>query len=358
MIVFNVLLIYSFFIYKQVNFALNSDLGYDPENLVVVYLDLDYFSEYDVYLNSIVENSNIISISGASTAPPTEAASYSKFARVDDPSVEVTFESYLIDYNFFKTLNVNILEGRAFSREYPTDQTSSIIINQQAVDEFGIKKPIGKKIGDRRIIGVVDNFNVHSFRRKILPSIFTMDPTRIYSIILRVNPQNQKATIKFLESKMKEIAPSHPFTYKIIKPELRNFYKADLNFGNSITIYTLFTLLISTLGLLGLTLFLAKRRSKEITIRKVHGANTIDIIKFYLSEYLGIVIIANIIAWPLAYLFVDKWLQDFPIRISLMENFWLFLISGIISSVFVFGIVGIKAIHTSLTNPVENLKYE
>lgn len=358
LMIFVILLIYSSFIYKQVRYALNANLGYDPENMLVIYLDRDYFSSYDVYVNSIKQHVNILSVSGASSPPPTNTASYSKFARVDDPSIEVTFESDLVDYNFFKTLNIKILEGRTFSREYPTDAISSIIINKEAVDQFGIKNPIGKKIGDRRIIGVVDNFNVHSFHKKILPSIFTMNPMRIRSIILRINPANQDALLEFLESKMKEIAPDHPFKYIFIKPELRNFYSSEINFGRVISMYTFFSILISTLGLFGLSMFVTKQKSREVTIRKVHGANTIDILKFFLMEYLGIIIIANIIAWPLAFFIVDKWLQDFPIRISIADNFWLFLVSGLISAVFVLATVGIKAIYTSLSNPVKNLKYE
>lgn len=355
---FVVLMIYAIFINKQVKFALSADLGYDPENTVVVFLDLDYFSAYDVYTNSIRQHSNILSVSGASTAPPTNAASYSKFAKVDDPSIEVTFVSYLIDYDFFKTLNIEVLDGRTFSKEYPTDAFSSIIINKTAMEEFGIENPIGKKIGNRRIIGIVDNFNVHSFHKKILPSIFTMDPLRIRSVILRLGNESQDETIKFLESKMKEIAPDHSFKYYFIKPELRNFYKTEINFGRVIATYTLFSILISTLGLFGLSLFVAKRRSKEVTLRKVHGAGTFDILKFFLVEYVGIIIIANIIAWPIAFILVDKWLQSFPIRISILNSFWIFLLAGFVSAVCVFITIGFEAIRTSLSNPMDNLKYE
>ena len=355
---FIILTIFSIFIYKQVRFAINSDLGFSKEDLIIVRFDPNEFNDYQNYKNSIKQNPNIVSVSGAFIMPPANARSNSKFARADDPSVEVVFENYNIDYGFFKTLGINIIEGREYDEKNSTDLEQSTIINKKAVTEFGINNPIGKKIGGRKIIGVVDNIYVHSFHHDLSPAIFSLHPYACQHIAIKTAHGQTEQVLDFLEEQWRNIAPNIPFNFYFIDNELEQFYRKDRQFGQSINLYTLIAIFISILGLFGLSLFMSDRKTKEITIRKVHGASKLDIIYMLTKQFLKYALIANLISLPIAYYLVDNWLQNFSIRLSLLDNWWVFLIAGVLSISIIICTVGFKAWQTARLNPVDNLKYE
>jgi len=290
--------------------------------------------------------------------PPANAASHVKYASIHDPSTDVIFENYNIDYDFFKTLGIDILEGREYDEKNSTDITSSVIINRKVVTEFGIENPIGKMIGQRRIIGVVDNIYFHSFHHGLLPATFSLQPYACMHIAVKTIPGHTEQTLEFLKGQWKTVAPNIPFNYYFIDDELKQFYKKDKQFGQSISLYTLIAIFISILGLFGLSLFMADRKTKEITIRKVHGASNVDIIYMLTKQFLKYALIANLISLPISYYLVDNWLQNFSIRINLLANWWVFLIACILSISIIIGTVGLKAWQTSRLNPVDTLKYE
>lgn len=359
LIAFIILTTYSLFIYKQVQFAMNSDLGFRKEDLIIVRFDPKEFLEYQVYKNAIKQNPNIISVSGAYFIPPANASSPVKYARIDDPSVEVILENYNVDYDFFKTLGIEIIEGREFDASNTADLTSgNILINKKAVKEFGLKNPIGKKIGDRRIIGVADNFYVHSFHLDLLPAIYSLNPYSCIHVAVKTSPGQTDPVIDFLNKQWINIAPNIPFDYYFVDNELKQFYKKDIQFGNSMRIYSMIAIFISIMGMFGLALFISERKTKEIGIRKVHGASELDIIYLLTKKFFKYALIANLIAIPITYYLVENWLQNFSFRLSVIENWWVFIVVGVFSIFIIISTIGYKAWQTSKLNPVGTLKYE
>jgi len=355
---FIILTVYSIFIYKQVQFAMSSDLGFDKEDLIIVRFDPNEFRAYEVYKNLIKQNPNIVSVSGAYIMPPANASATIKLATPDDPGNEIIFENYKIDYNFFETLGIDIIEGRDYNKDNSTDIYSSVIINKKVVSDFGLRNPIGKRIGDRKIIGVVDNIYIHSFHLDLHPAMFTLDPYGLMHIAVRTAPGQESQVLGFLKSQWNDIAPNTPFDYYFIGNELEHFYEKDRQFGRSINLYTLIAVFISIMGLFGLSLFMSERKTKEIGIRKVHGASKTDIILMLVKQFLKYALIANVVSLPIAYYLVNKWLQSFYVRLSLLENWWVFLVAGILSVIVIVGTVSIKAWQTARLNPVDTLKHE
>ncbi len=358
LLAFIVLIIFSLFIYKQVRFALTTDLGFSKENLIIVRFDPKEFNGYQAYKNLIKQNPNVLSVSGAYFMPPANASTPIILAKPNDPSVEFTFENYPVDFGFFTTMGINIIEGREFDEENKNDRYSSIIINQKVVKDFEIKDPIGKKIGDKRIIGVAENIYMHSFHLELLPAIYFISPDRCMHIAIRTSPGQKEQVLAFLQDQWNKIAPNIPFRYYFIDNELKQFYKKDFQFGSSMNLYTLFAIFISLMGLFGLSLFISESKTKEIGIRKVLGASVSDIVFMLLKQFLKYALIANLIAIPLAYYLVDNWLQNFSVRLIILNNWWIFLMSGIISILIITCTVGFKAWQAAKMNPVITLKHE
>lgn len=355
---FIILTVFSIVIFKQVRFAMNSDLGFTKEDLIVVRFDSQEFRGYEEFKNIIKQNPNVFSVSGAFIMPPSNASQTEKFARADDPSSEVSFEKYTVDYDFFKTMGIKILEGCDFNQENATDFESSIILNKKAITDFDIENPIGKKIGNRRIIGIADNFYTHSFHKQLRPAVFYYYTYSCIHIIVRTLPGKTEQVLYYLKDQWSIVAPHIPFNYFFIDNELKKLYRKDRQFGQSVNFYTLIAIFISILGLFGTSLYMSDRKSKEIVIRKVHGASSIDIVYMLTKQFLKYALIANVIAIPIAYYMVDNWIHNFAIRINLLNNWWVFILTGFLSIIIIISTIGYKSWQAASINLVDKLKCE
>jgi putative ABC transport system permease protein len=269
-----------------------------------------------------------------------------------------------VDEDFVPTMGMEIIAGRNFSKEFGSDRKASAIINETAAKEFGWEHPLGKKIGDykgiKTVIGIVRDYHQLPISQEIKPLYIRHDPDDVYNpfrmLSMRIAPGNIGRTIKFIETKWNEIYPNHPFDYFFLDESFDEQFREIESIRKLISYFAGLAIFIACLGLYGLTSFITELRTKEIGIRKVLGATTSGIVYMISKELTKMVILANAIAWPVAYLVMRKWLSTFPYR----EN--ISVITFIFSAIIVLSIglttVSYQAIKAGLTNPVDSLKYE
>jgi putative ABC transport system permease protein len=267
-----------------------------------------------------------------------------------------------IDYNFIDLYGIKIIKGRNFSEEYSSDAKGAFLINETAAKLLGWENPIGRELkhwsGEKgKIVGVMKDFNFSSLHLKIEPLYLFLDPHyRNYLLSININGSNLPETIKFIKEKFNAFYPKYPFKYEFLDEAFANTYKNEQDMGNSFIIFSLIAIFISCLGLLGLASYTAESRTKEIGIRKVMGAKISEISYQLIKDFLKWVLIANIIAWPVAYYFMNNWLQDFAYRTEL--TIWIFLISGVITLGIACTAVVYQAIRAASVNPIKSLRYE
>jgi putative ABC transport system permease protein len=231
------------------------------------------------------------------------------------------------------------------------------MLNETAVKKLGLADPVGKMINDRLIIGVIKDFHLHSFHKEIMPMIIDIMLMKYAGeVVVRIKPDNISTTMNFIEDKWKEFAPDVPFDYSFFDDALEELYSEEQRFGKIISLFTLLAVFIASIGLFGLSLFIGEQRVKEIGIRKVFGSSVSRIVKLILKEYLLMVLIANLIAWPVAYFIMNKWLQNFAYHAKI--DFWLYIGAAALSMFIVLMTMSFQTIKAAQTNPAETLKYE
>jgi putative ABC transport system permease protein len=276
--------------------------------------------------------------------------------------------------NFYNIKEIELLAGRNFSKEYPSDtqrgidqnSTRSIIINEEAVRRFGWKEPVGKRViqvyGERRIyftvIGVIKDFHFSSLRNPIKPMNFflSLDSNRYISV--KVLSQDISGTLKFIEESWKKLAPESPIEYFFLDTVFGRRYRSEERLQRLFGYFSGLAIFIACLGLFGLASFAAEQRTKEIGIRKVLGASETSLIILLSKEFTLLVLIANLAAWPLAYLAMRNWLEGFAYRIQLNNHLGFFLLASAVALVIAWLTVSFQAIKASLVNPIDSLRYE
>ena len=256
-----------------------------------------------------------------------------------------------------------MLEGRDFSRDFGTD-SSAIILNEAAVKQLGYENPLGKKIytfikNDKiisyDIIGVAKDFHFESMHQEIGPLGFILKrSTGLCSF--KISPAYIPDIIKTAESKWKTLASGMPFSFRFMDESFNDVYKAERHVGVIALSFSILAVLVACLGLFGLAAFLAEQRTKEIGVRKVLGASVPSILLMLSKEFIKWVIIANIVAWPLTYYFMNKWLEDFAYRTDI--GIWVFVISGVSTLIIALITVSFQTVKAALSNPIKSLRYE
>jgi putative ABC transport system permease protein len=280
---------------------------------------------------------------------------------IDNQGKRIYVYNNRVHDDYLKTMKINLIEGRDFSSAFSSDR-SSVIVNQKLVDALGLEEPIGKtiKIGPQpplTIIGVAKNFHYSSLREEVAPAALNMDPTVGLSYaVVRISAANMAETITYLRERWEEIQSVRPFEYSFLDDDIQSFY-ADENRWNSIVGYSsFFTILIACMGVFGLTLITVNNRVKEIGIRKILGASILSILKLVTSEFVILVLAANIIVWPLAWAVMNKWLQNFALRVDF--GIWPLLIPGIIVAFIALLTSCGYSLKAAIANPVDSLRYE
>ena len=345
-------------VYLQLNFIRNSKLGYNKD--YVITMPLRVRGNYSPFKNELEKFPKIQDITAAQFSPNGIRNLAQANWEGKDPADLKQIRYNLVDYGYIDFYEMEIITGRDFSKDFTTDLDGAFILNETAVKEFGFEEPLGKKIkiwGDEgRIIGVVKDFHSASMHLSIEPVAFRLSADRLWMFSLKISSEDIPRTIAFLEDTWKKFSPEYPFEYAFLDEQVDRMYKTEQRLGTSFFYFTMIAIFIAYLGLFGLVSFSAERRTKEIGIRKVLGAQISNITWLVSKEFLLLVFVANIIAWPVAYYVMDKWLQNFVYRINL--GLGIFLASGMMALVIALLTVSYQSIKAATANPVDSLRYE
>ena len=364
-----VLIICTIVVYKQLMYNQSKDLGFNKENVLIV-ANADRLGQHEESFRQ--ELLQLPGVGGASisTSLPTQKSYTDTYKPEDDENMtasgkDLWLSGYMADESFVPTLKLQILEGRNFSKNF-TD-SASIILNETAVKQIGWSNPIGKTIfypGDQRrfkVIGVVRDFNTESLRNPISSfALFYKTSQAIHVapayLAVRIKPGDYQKAIGHIQAKWAEFMPDNPFEYSFLDAEFDSLYRTDQTIGKVFSVFTFLSLTVACLGLLGLAMFTAERRTKEIGIRKVLGASVQNVVTMLSKDFLKLVIIASLIAFPIAWYAMNKWLQDFAYKTDI--SWWVFALStGAVCAIALFTI-SFQSLKAALTNPVESLRSE
>jgi len=344
---------------RQINFMLNRDPGFNKEGVVFIKTQAENSKVSNnilkIFRERLNQQTNILAITGIH-AIFDDVASYP--FKKDGREIDVIQNR--VDYDYFKTLDIKVIQGRSFSPEFPTD-VQSVVVNEKLVKELDIEDPIGMPLKGYykrlTIIGVVKDYNFENFRRGISPTLHHISPTwGINYMLVRISPENITRTLSLLENTWKDMQPDKPFLYSFLDDYLESLYNEKKRWGAIVGYSSALAVLIACMGIFGLTSITVDRRTKEIGIRKVLGASVAQIIRIVIKEFIWLVGIANIIGWPLAYLAMRALLDFYYYRISLGPQY--FFLAGVISFTIAVLTTIFLAARAAMANPVDSLRYE
>jgi putative ABC transport system permease protein len=361
-----VLIVGTIVIYKQLNRIQNSNVGFNKDQVLVVDNSGIPQETRQSLKNEIEQLTDIKSASFAGFLPVSNSSrSDTSFSTENVMTQDNAFnmQYWRVDYDYLETLNMEMVEGRNFSRSFGSDSTA-MIINETAAKLAGFDKPLGKKLytndGDGTIleytiIGVVKNFNYESLRQNVGALSFRLG-NNTWETAYRFNTTDVNKLVDVIHEKYKAVAPGMPFNYHFLDESFDNMYRQERRVGNVALTFALLAIIIACLGLFGLATYIAEQRTKEIGVRKVLGASVTNIVKMLSIDFVKLVLLAFVIATPIAWWFMNNWLQDFAYKIDL--SWWIFAVTGVIALIIALITLSFQAIRAALSNPVKSLRTE
>ena len=351
---------------RQLDYMRTRNLGFDEEHVAVLSSSESMLQNWDDFKNRMLQNPGIISVSMASRVPSGRLLD-SAGARVlsGETSQPISFRiaMLIVDYDYIPTFKMELAAGRNFSRQMGTDPEQAFILNEMAVRKIGWESPeqaIGKgfEYGRRKgqIIGVVKDFHFESLHQEISPLVMFLSESLLGQVAVRISPQNIPKTMGFLKKTWTEMRPNYPFSYYFVDENFDQQYRSEEKLQKIFGYFTLLAVFIGCLGLFGLASYSAERRTKEIGIRKVLGASSSGLVLLLSREFTKWVLLANVIAWPVAYWVMSRWLQNFAYRTGI--NIGTYFLAGGIALLIALLTVSHQALKASLADPVKSLKYE
>lgn len=351
-------------IYQQLNYVKNKPIGYNQNNLIQIAVEgkMRDKGKLELLKSQLIKSGATTDVTFFSS-DVTEGGNNTTDVQWEGkgPNEVISFNHRGIGYDFIETMGTNMISGREFSPKFPND-TSNILINEAAVKMMGLKNPMGKIITfwgyKLTVIGIVKDFVVESAYQKVAPMVFHLGTnSNANTIIARLSPnQNISSSLAKIDELVKEAEPNYPVNRKFVNESFEVKFQDEKLLGTLSNWFGGFAIFISCLGLLGLALFMAEQRKKEISIRKVLGASTGNILTLLNKDFIKLVAIANVIAFPLAYIIINKWLSSFEYRVGI--SFIPFALAIAISIIIAVLTVSIQSIKVAKANPIDALKYE
>jgi putative ABC transport system permease protein len=340
---------------SQYQYAIKRDPGHYNNNIIILNLGRN-FNGYSGFLNEIRANANVITAAGCAECVPMQNSANGLFQHFQDKEVRVQLEVMYVDFGFLETMGIKLVEGRSFSDEFGSDKLRSVILNETAVEKLGIVDPVGQKISSSTIIGVVKDFNLHSIHTEISPTEIVLQNEINWQLVVRYMPGSFNNVRQMLESVWKKYGEGRMFSYNTIEDLIASRYLSEKKLSISVGIYAVIAILISASGLFGITLFIARTRTKEIGIKKAFGCSEKIIIYSFLWENFILVLVAGTISIPVTLYYMSNWLENFSYKINI--NWWVFVIPFLIALFIVQSTVFVYSYYVSRVNPVNALKYE
>ncbi len=351
------LIISTFTIYAQFNYLTHKDLGYDDHNVVELYKNQIKHDEALLFKAELQKNPNILEVASKN------GGGWATMARTaNDSSMQFDYET--VDESYIPLMKIPIVKGRNFSKDHPGDAAHSVLVNESFVQKAGWKDPIGETVNFfynnneiYTVIGVVKDYHNKALNQKIGPQLFTMKKDNLYGLYaIRIKQGTETRVLEFLQKTFKQFYPLHPYHYVFKDQQKLKEYEREAKWKQIILFGATLTIFISCIGLFGLSVLSAEKRTKEIGIRKVLGASVNGLVTILSKDFLKLVFIALLAAIPAAWMVSDKWLQNYPYRITL--SWWLFAIAALLVIMIALLTVSFQAIKAAVANPVKSLRSE
>jgi putative ABC transport system permease protein len=355
-----VLVIGTLTIHDQLTYVRNKNLGFNKDHVVNIPLyDEDSMKKIDIIKNELLQNSSILSVSATGYRPGGIVFNQNYWREEASRNEHPMIQWISVDPDFLKTYEIELLAGRNFSSQFPTDIEHGYILNESAVKEMGWESPLGKQfqiIKKGTVIGIIKDFHFKSLHQKLEPMVLCMSPEYFEYLAVRISPENISHTLNFLQKKWQDLVPNQVFQFSFLDEDYDNLYRAEIKLSKIFGYIALFAIIIACLGLFGLTALISELRTKEIAVRKVLGASISGIAYMLSVEFLKLLLVANLIAWPLAWYTMNQWLKNFSYRISL--EIWVFIVAGFFTVVIAFAAMSYQSFKTATTDPIDLLRYE
>ena len=346
-------------VYRQFQYFMEKDLGYDKERLVYMPVLGDIMTNYSGFKNDLLQQPPVKGVTAASDIPIyTTSATYGVDWDGKSDNDNILFHTFSVDVDYIETLGLTMQEGRSFSPNFPAD-SSNYMLNEAALKLTGLTSPIGSRLSiggnEGTIVGIVKDFNFKSLHQTIEPLVLHMLNTPSY-IMVKVAPGNTVSSLSLIEQAWERYNPNYPFEYHFLNEEYEHLYNSEQRMADIFDYFTFFTLFIACLGLVGLINHMIEKRTKEVSIRKVLGASVSGILILLSQEYVRLILIAFAIAIPVAHYFISDWLTTFAYRVNV--PWWIYVVPGLLVLLVALLSVSAQTVKAARRNPVDSLRYE
>ncbi len=348
-------------VFNQLSYMQNKDPGYDREQVLYIPLRGQIGESYDVLRTALQNSPNVVNVSGSSFMPPN-IGSNSSNAEWDgkDPELEVLISLGMVDYDFVETMKIEMSSGRSYSRDFPTDSGNAFLINEELERIMGLESAVDSRFSfigvEGRIVGVMKNFHFQSVRYQIEPMAILLDPEEINFVLVRIPAQNIAESIEAIKNVWEGVLPAYPFDFTFIDEAFDDMYRSEARMGTLLSYFSIFAVLIASLGLFGLASFTVEQRTREVGIRKVLGASVLEVTTMLCKEFFAIVVLASLLACPIAWWLLRDWLSTFAYRVDIDPK--LFALAIALAMLVTLATVSYHAVRAALQNPVQSLGAE
>jgi putative ABC transport system permease protein len=366
-----VLIISTLLIYNQMQFIRNKNLGINAEQIITVALTGKVASQYDAFKTELLKNSQVLGVTAANNELTTGNTNWSQYKSTNNATEEVSIATMDVDPDFFKTMQTQIVAGRGFSKDFPSDVNDAYVINETAAKFLNLDNPVNEPLSgvvyngqgatrkQAKIVGVVKDFHFSSLHKEIKPVVFNLyssQSAQLQFMWVRVSGNQLPASVAFIDRIWKKFESEYPIRYSFMDEDINNLYQAEERFLGVFITFASLAIFIACLGIFGLASYTATQRTKEIGIRKVLGASVSSIVLLLSKDFTRLVLISFIIAAPIAWYMMKQWLQNFAYRIDIGVG--VFIVSGIAALLIAWLTVSYQSMKAALMNPVKSLRSE
>jgi putative ABC transport system permease protein len=355
------LLISTLVVYDQLNYIQAKKLGFNKDHVIRIQSRPGMYRQFPVYKEELLKHPGVLNVTATDVLEvpfniPAENLEW-EGKNINENKIITGMK---VDFDYLETLQIQLVQGRSFSRDKPNDAQLAVILNETAVESMGFSDPLNSEIilygNQYRIIGVMKDYHANTLKIPIRPLIMQINNDFPVYIYVKIDPADLNKTLNYIEAEWYNIVPDFPYEFTFLDEMLSNLYLNDRKMGSIFLSFTLLAILISVLGLYGLTSFTAEVRTKEIGVRKVMGARVSDILWLLSRQFSKLILIANFIAWPLAYYLVSLWLQNFSYRVEI--SFAIFLAAGLGTLIVALAAISFQTVKAAMSDPAKALKYE
>lgn len=359
-----ILIIGTLVIYKQTHYILNKKMGFDKDQVMLIQGTGTLGKNTASFKNELLNIAQVKSVSVSDYLPVSgtkrDGNTFYREGKTKE-DIGVSSQKWVVDHDYMKTMGMKIIEGRGFSKDMASD-SAAVILNKTMADKLGLKNPLGQRITNGwetfTVIGVMQDFNFETLKQSINPLCLVLGGGRSSIISVKINQADVKNTIASVISVWKKFAPTQPIRYTFMDESFANMYADVQRMGSLFTSFSILAIIIACLGLFALSAFMAEQRNKEIGIRKVLGASVSSITAMLSKDFVKLVLIALVIASPIAWWAMNKWLQDFADGYRIAIGWWMFMAAGILVVLIALATISFQSIRAAMMNPVKSLRSE